>query len=507
MLHAEHRQHREQDVLPPSCRAVGRRRLGPAAPAAAPSRSSSKPAFGQHAISQQPSSTAVGVLHRPWRRRQRRRLAALGRASRLSAAAGASHDARRVDGVHTSERLAQSSSLSDCSSAILSRGVPSLPSSLPACRYPVLHDRAALPLDMRRSEGAAGAATADTLSSTDFSHWRLRLTSRLGSMKKTFLSPRQPFFLPSVGNSGPTLGGRVKDGMRRAIFARTLRAGGLPPASRAWARGRLQDDFLLRPARPRHSPARHPHPRRAARRSSATTRTSCTCACRASCAPRKRAEMWPLDAMLTVPWSHALLADPPAALGAPTCACSRAGRRRAAALTLRPPAETSRRWRGRARSAKFTGATPPADAGGSTSCARATRVWHRLRTAREDRQSSTSAASGAAGTQCAAPRRRRFLPPDQQADRRAAARAPRSTCACSMPLVGSGRLLLTTHASDAAALRRLADARAARRGRHVGGARRRARSRSAAARDRIVVTSSRTAPCSTSARACAASST
>ena len=101
-----------------------------------------------------------------------------------------------------------------------------------------------------------------------------------------------------------------------------------------------------------------------------------------------------------------------------------------------------------------------------------------------------------------------LLPPDQQ---QAGGAPPRAGAALDVrvlePLVGSGRLLLTTHAGDAAALaRRLADARAARRG-CGGGARRRARSRSPRSARASSSASSRTAPSSTSARACAASST
>ena len=88
---------------------------------------------------------------------------------------------------------------------------------------------------MRRSEGGHGAATADTLYSLWFSHWRLRLTMAAG--KKTFLSPRQPFS-KQVALRTAELEGALKDGILSKQEA-AARVGGLRTElqSSGWARG------------------------------------------------------------------------------------------------------------------------------------------------------------------------------------------------------------------------------------------------------------------------------
>ena len=174
----------------------------------------------------------------------------------------------------------------------------------------------------------------------------------------------------------------------------------------------------------------------------------------------------PLEAMLTVPWSHALLADPPAALGAELDVYVLRAQVADARLrvTLRPPAEWDEppvEW-ARALREKKLRATPPTDA----------RWLDELRAG--DALSGTVLRTARCGAfvdvGCwrrgggGAPRRvDALLPPDQQ---QAGGAPPRAGAALDVrvlePLVGSGRLLLTTHDGDAAALaRRLADARGA----------------------------------------------
>ena len=88
----------------------------------------------------------------------------------------------------------------------------------------------------RRSEGGHGAATADTLYSLWFSHWRLRLTMAAG--KKTFLSLRLRHILQTGGAADCGVGGRAKDGILSKQEA-AARVGGLRTElqSSGWARG------------------------------------------------------------------------------------------------------------------------------------------------------------------------------------------------------------------------------------------------------------------------------
>ena len=131
-------------------------------------------------------------------------------------------------------------------------------------------------------------------------------------------------------------------------------------------------------------------------------------------------------------------------------------------MALRPPAEWDEppvAWARALREEKLR-VTPPADARGSTSCVGDALAGTVLRTARCGAFVDVGCWRRGGG---GAPRRvDALLPPDQQ--QRAARR--RAWCALDVrvlePLVGSGRLLLTTHGGDAAALaRRLADARGA----------------------------------------------